>query len=174
MERCPNRSAGRDRRTRPPPRTERRVGTRLLHHDAVPIPQRLTFVTVGARSVALLRNFYKTWGWTENDGASDDYASFTAGTVRFAVYPVHRLGHEAAPGEPLPKAGRWNGITLAINVHSRDAVDAAVGAAVGAGATLIQAATEREWGGYSAYVADPEGTRWELAWAPDPDPEIAQ
>ena len=25
---------------------------------------------------------------------------------------------------------------------------------------------ERSWGGYSGYFADPEGHRWELAWAP--------
>jgi uncharacterized protein len=29
----------------------------------------------------------------------------------------------------------------------------------------VAAPTEREWGGYSAYVADPE-IRWEIAWAP--------
>jgi uncharacterized glyoxalase superfamily protein PhnB len=26
---------------------------------------------------------------------------------------------------------------------------------------------ERDWGGYSGYVADPEGNRWELTWAPE-------
>ncbi len=26
--------------------------------------------------------------------------------------------------------------------------------------------TTREWGGRSGYIADPEGNRWEIAWAP--------
>lgn len=141
-----------------------------MHDDAVPLPQRLNFVTLGARSVRRLRDFYTTWGWIENDGGSDEYASFTASTVRLALYPIHRLGEEAAPGETLPEAGGWNGVTLAINLHSREAVDVAVGDAIAAGGTLVQPGTDRDWGGYSAYVADPEGCRWELAWAPDFDP----
>ena len=34
------------------------------------IPQRLTFVTLGAWSVTTLSRFYREIGWTENDGAS--------------------------------------------------------------------------------------------------------
>lgn len=138
-----------------------------MHDVVVSIPQRLTFVTLGARSLERLRSFYGAWGWDENDGGSSDYASFTAGTVRLALYPMDRLRDEAAPGDELPDVGRWNGVTLAINFERRDDVDAAVQDALAAGATLAQRATERDWGGYSAYVSDPEGTRWELAWAPD-------
>lgn len=131
------------------------------------IPQRLNFVTLGSWSVERLRSFYTAWGWVENEGGSDEYASFTAGSVRLALYPVGRLQDEAAPGDALPVSGRWNGVTLAINFASSTAVDRAVEEAVAAGARLVQAGTRRDWGGYSAYVADPEGTRWELAWAPD-------
>lgn len=35
-----------------------------------------------------------------------------------------------------------------------------------AGAVAVAEPTDREWGGYSGYIADPEGNRWELAWAP--------
>ncbi len=38
--------------------------------------------------------------------------------------------------------------------------------AVEAGARPVAAPVEREWGGRSAYVADPEGHRGEIAWAP--------
>lgn len=157
-------------RTRPPPSAYRRVASGLGHDRAVTIPQRLTFVTLGARSVEQLRSFYRAWGWVENDGGTSDYASFTAGTVRLALYPIDRLRDEAAPGDELPEVGRWNGVTLAINFDRREGVDVAVHTALAAGATLADPPTEREWGGYSAYVADPEGARWELAWAPDFDP----
>ena len=40
-----------------------------------------------------------------------------------------------------------------LNVASRDAVDEAYGAATTVGAQSIAAPVEREWGGYSAYVA---------------------
>lgn len=113
-----------------------------------------------------LRAFYTSWGWNENEDSSSEYASFTAGSVRLALYPLDRLADEAAPGEDLPSQGCWSGVTLAINFDSREAVDDAVVEANAAGASVVQPGTTREWGGYSAYVADPEGTRWELAWAP--------
>jgi uncharacterized glyoxalase superfamily protein PhnB len=82
-----------------------------------------------------------------------------------------RLGvEEAAPGAPLPDPVAWNGVTLAVNVADRAEVDAAFAHAVACGATVVAGPTERDWGGYSAYVADPEGNRWELAWDPDSDP----
>ena len=60
----------------------------------------------------------------------------------------------------------WNGMTLGINVATREGVDDSFAAAVAAGAEAIEAPVERSWGGYSGYFADPEGHRWELAWAP--------
>jgi uncharacterized protein len=136
----------------------------------VPLPQRLDFITLGARSVSRLRSFYSAWGWTENEGSSDEYASYTAGSVRLALYPLARLREEAAPGATLPDVNTWNGVTLAINFPSRDAVDEAVEDALQAGAALVAGGVDREWGGYSAYVADPEANRWELARAPGFDP----
>jgi hypothetical protein len=80
-----------------------------------------------------------------------------------ALYPLDTLAEEAAPAEPPPSG--WSGITLACNVDSRDAVDTAFAAAVEAGARVVGAPTDRFWGGRSAYIADPEGHRWEIAWA---------
>jgi uncharacterized glyoxalase superfamily protein PhnB len=57
-------------------------------------------------------------------------------------------------------------VTLAINVDGRDAVDDGYTAALSAGATSVAEPVQRDWGGYSGYIADPEGNRWEIAWAP--------
>jgi hypothetical protein len=57
-------------------------------------------------------------------------------------------------------------VTLAMNVATRVDVDEALAAAAEAGANVIGSPAEREWGGYSGYFADPEGHRWEIAWAP--------
>jgi len=130
------------------------------------VPQRLSFVTLGARDVPGLRAFYAAWGWTERDGGDDGFAQFDVSGTRLALYPLDRLGSEAAPGEELPPAGRWNGVTLAVNVPSPDDVDAVVEAALVAGARPVAPPIDREWGGRSGYVADPEGTRWEIAWLP--------
>lgn len=63
----------------------------------MPIPQRITVVTLGARSVPALRAFYRALGWEENDGSDDTYVSFTMGNVRLALCPIDLLGKEAAP-----------------------------------------------------------------------------
>ena len=130
------------------------------------MPQRISFITLGARNLPRLRAFYAAWGWEELPGGEDDFAQYETGGVRMALYPVHLLAEEAAPDLPLPPPGGWNGIALAINVHTAADVDAAHRAALAAGAELVSAPVQREWGGYSGYVADPEGNRWEIAWLP--------
>jgi hypothetical protein len=138
----------------------------MTHNGRVSIPQRLTVVTLGTRNLPQLRAFYHALGWHENDGSDDGFTTFTLGGARLALYPIALLGAEAAPGEPVPEQGPWNGVTLALNVARHDEVDQVFGAATEAGATAVASPTERAWGGYSAYIADPEGNRWEIAWAP--------
>ena len=57
--------------------------------------------------------------------------------------------------------------TLAHNVSSPAEVDAVLGTARAAGAT-VNPAQKRDWGGYSGYFTDPEGFRWEVAFNPHP------
>jgi len=126
----------------------------------------MTAVTLGARSVRTLRAFYQAIGWRENEGSDDTFTSFTLGNVRLALYPIEQLRDEAAPDAAPAHSDGWNGMTLALNVATRQEVDGAVATAVAAGARAIGSPVEREWGGYSGYFADPEGHRWEIAWAP--------
>ncbi|MFF5180461.1 VOC family protein [Micromonospora sp. NPDC000316] len=128
------------------------------------LPSRLSVVTVGTRDVGRLRSFYRSLGWPESPGSDDSWSAFLLGGVLFALFPLSELAAEAAPGVPGP-AGGWSGVTLACNVDSRAEVDTAFAAAVAAGATVVAEPTDRSWGGRSAYIADPEGNRWEIAWA---------
>ena len=57
-------------------------------------------------------------------------------------------------------------MTLGLNVDTTEAVDAAYASAVAAGARAVAEPQGRSWGGRSGYIADPEGNRWEIAWAP--------
>jgi catechol 2,3-dioxygenase-like lactoylglutathione lyase family enzyme len=98
-------------------------------------------------------------------GSSDDFATFEAGAALLALCPLGQLGREAAPGEPVPGKG-WSGITLGVNVESIEAVDETFRSALAAGARAVAGPVTREWGGYSGYISDPEGNRWEMAWVP--------
>ncbi|WP_164842330.1 VOC family protein [Actinoplanes solisilvae] len=128
------------------------------------IPARLSVVTLGARDVGVLRAFYRSLGWPEVPGSDDSWSGFLLGGVLLAVFPLDELALEAVPG-PSGPPGAWSGTTLACNVDSRDQVDTAFDAAVAAGARVVASPVDREWGGRSGYVADPEGNRWEIAWA---------
>ncbi|MEU7751595.1 VOC family protein [Micromonospora sp. NPDC049171] len=128
------------------------------------VPSRLSVVTLGARDIGVLRSFYRSLGWPELPSSDDDWSAFLLGGVLFALFGLPELAAEAAPGVPAP-AGGWSGVTLACNVDSREEVDGAFAAAVAAGATVVAEPTDRPWGGRSGYIADPEGNRWEIAWA---------
>jgi catechol 2,3-dioxygenase-like lactoylglutathione lyase family enzyme len=127
------------------------------------MPPRLSVVTVGTHDLPLLRGFYRGLGWKEVDGSDDGWAAYLVGGALFAIYPLGELAAEAgAEGRP----SSWSGVTLACNVDSPADVDTAFDAAVEAGATPVVAPIDRDWGGRSGYIADPEGNRWEIAWAP--------
>jgi predicted lactoylglutathione lyase len=126
------------------------------------VPARLSFVTLGARDFARQRAFYLGLGWAPGIDV-DDFVSFLVGGVVLAIYPLELLTAEAAPG--MQANGEWSGVTLACNVATRDEVDGAWAAWVAAGATPLAAPVDREYGPRAGYVADPEGNRWEIAFA---------
>jgi uncharacterized glyoxalase superfamily protein PhnB len=53
-----------------------------------------------------------------------------------------------------------------MNVDQNGDVDSTFADMVDAGARPYAQPQDRPWGGRSAYVADLEGNRWEIAWAP--------
>lgn len=112
-----------------------------------------------------MRGFYTALGWAERPGSDDEFVSFDAGGVLLTLYPLGRLGDEAAPGAPLPETD-WNGVTIGMNVGTVQGVDEVLNQALEAGARSVADPVKREWGGYSGYFSDPEGTRWEITWSP--------
>lgn len=131
------------------------------------IPPRLTFVCLGVRDLTAMRGFYDGLGWVPAIEA-DDFAAYEIGTVRLALYPVAQLAAEAEAVPPAP--GTWSGWTLAYNVATKDEVDGCWQQWVDAGATPIAEPVDHAYGPRSGYVADPEGNRWEIAWAPGVEP----
>ena len=130
----------------------------------MPIPARVSLITIGTRDHARMRAFYLALGWPVGVDIEGDLTSFLLGGVVLGLWPLAKLTPEAAPGSPDP--GEWSGVTLACNCDTRAEVDIAFATAVAAGATAIMEPVDRDWGGRSGYFADPEGNRWEVAWAP--------
>ena len=135
------------------------------------VPARLTVVTIGARDLASLRDFYKSLGWPLAIEL-DDFAVFQTRGAVVALFPLEQLVEDArAPG--AVKGAGLRGVSLAINVDERDDVDQAIEAARSAGARISKDPVDAEWGGRTAYFVDPEDNYWEVAWVP-PDSNMAQ
>lgn len=118
-------------------------------------------VVLGARDLPVLRRFYVGLGWPERPGASDALAMFELGPTVLALHPA-----SAEDAAIEREQSQQPSTTLVIHVETREAVDAAVAAAVAAGARRVSAPADQPWGGRSALVADPEGNRWEVLWVP--------
>ena len=70
-------------------------------------------------------------------------------------------------GGPHEQARMFGGgLSLALNLGNKRAVDAFYAKARRAGAKGQQAPHDAFWGGYSGYFRDPDGHLWELAWNP--------
>jgi catechol 2,3-dioxygenase-like lactoylglutathione lyase family enzyme len=137
----------------------------------VSAPARLSVVTIGARDLPALRDFYANLGFPIVVDL-DDFAAFQTRGAVFTLYRLDSLATDAGAEAATPQPGRIV-TNFAINVDERDEVDAAVDAARAAGGRIAKEPTDMEWGGRSAYFADPEENWWEVAWVP-PDTKMAQ
>jgi catechol 2,3-dioxygenase-like lactoylglutathione lyase family enzyme len=128
------------------------------------VRQAVTFVTLGVADVEASRRFYVDGlGWQPLFEVPGEITFFQVGHgVVLGIWGLEALGADA--GAP---ATAGTSIALASNVGSVEEVDAAVERARAAGAAVLR---EPAWheaiGIYHAYVADPDGHRWEIAWNP--------
>ena len=133
-----------------------------------PVP-RLTVITLGVSDIRSSIAFYAALGFARRLKATGEAVAFfdTGGTV-LGLFPWDQLAADATlPDQPRPSSFR--GVTLAWNCRTREEVDTVLAFAVGKGATLLKAAHETDYGGYSGYFADPDGHPWEVVVAPGID-----
>lgn len=125
---------------------------------------RLNVITLGVEDLDRALSFYRDGlGWPLSTASAGDFAIFKLATgTALALYPRKLLAEDAN----LEDRSGFGGITLAQNVSTREEVDAVLSDAVRAGGSLLKAAREADWGGYSGYFADPDGHPWEVAWNP--------
>ena len=124
--------------------------------------QRVSLVTLGVRDLARARAFYEALGWTTEAAPDDDVVFFQSGGAALALWSRASLAEDSG----VEDTGGWGGVTLAHNVRSEAEVDAVVGEAGAAGATIVRPAGATFWGGYSGVFLDPDGHPWEIAYNP--------
>ena len=122
-------------------------------------------VTLGVRDLDRSIAFYSALGWERRGNPGDGIVWFRTSGTWIGLFGYDALAEDAALDAPagLPA---YRGITLALNLRSESEVDDAFDGFDEAGATVVKAAERMSWGGYSGYVADPDGHLWELAHNP--------
>lgn len=138
---------------------------------------RVSLITLGVPDLAAARRFYVDGlGWTPTLEVPGEVVFVQVGHgVLLALFGSEDLARDVDPRSTGP-APAPAGITLAHNVGSPQEVDAVVATALAAGARLVTPPAPAGWGGYHAYVADPAGTLWEIAfnptWSVGPDGRV--
>jgi hypothetical protein len=127
-------------------------------------------VTLGARDLDALREFYRGLGWPLAVNLEGFAAFETRGAV-VALFPLEDLAADANVASSAPERG-LRGFTVAINVERHEDVDETMAAVRSAGGRVVKDPVDAEWGGRSGYFADPEDNFWEVAWVP-PDSRMA-
>lgn len=125
----------------------------------------ITAITLGVRDVEVSRAFYV-------EGLGFRSVLHLPGQISFvqaapgqllALWDVEQMPREygdVAHGPSGPP------MSLGHNVAAAEDVEQLYAAALAAGATSVTAPAQREWGGTSACVADPDGFRWDFVHNP--------
>jgi len=140
------------------------VGTKTAP-DGAELEQRVSLITLGVADPARSRKFYEDLGW-KAAFQNEEIAFFQLNGLVLGLFRRESFDHDMTRDND--GSGR---VALAYNVRERAEVDPLLERAVAAGGSLLKAAEEAPWGGYSGYFADPDGHAWEIAhngaWAID-------
>jgi predicted lactoylglutathione lyase len=124
---------------------------------------RISLVTLGVDDMGRARAFYEALGWRAAALSTDEIVFYQLAGQALALYPRAALAADMRRGGLAAGSGA---VTLAQNVASEEAVDALFAEMTVAGGAPLRAPEAAAWGGYVAYVADPDGHVWEIAHAP--------
>lgn len=120
---------------------------------------RVHLITLGVRDMSIARAFYEAMGWRAAPYPMQEVTFFQSGDQVLGLYLQSELNSDTGLTAPRP-----GGVTLAINTPSPEDVDAWFAKAIEAGATVLAKPKTMPWGGYTCYVADPDGHPWEFSY----------
>jgi len=125
---------------------------------------RLNIVTLGVSNLQKSSEFYQeALGWKPTKDSDEKIVFFYHGGIVLGLYPISELADDA---QVSPERNGFSGVTLAINLDTKEGVDELYNSVISKGAESLVKPRKTFWGGYDAYFADPDGNAWEIAWAP--------
>ena len=126
--------------------------------------QRLTIVGLGVNDLEKSTAFYENhFGWEKTGSSNEHITFFQLNGILLSLYPRDKLAEDATVS---PEGSGFKGVTLAYNTRSEEEVDNFIQRLSDAGVTIVKQPQKVFWGGYSSYIADPDGHLWEIAYNP--------
>ncbi|WP_176083077.1 VOC family protein [Martelella sp. HB161492] len=126
--------------------------------------RRMTMITLGVADLERSTAFYERLGWARSVASQEGVTFIALDGIVLSLFGRKALAEDAGLKDDI--AGGFPGFSLAYNVDSEAAVDEAVQFACACGAKPVKPPRKVFWGGYSGYVADPDGFLWEIAFNP--------
>lgn len=130
----------------------------------------ITVITIGVDDLERALHFYRDGLGFATEGIIGQEFDYGAVVfidlqpgLRLALWPRQSIAHDTGLAVAQPSATEF---TLGHNVVSKAEVDEVMAQATAAGATIVKAAHDTFWGGYSGYFQDPDGHLWEVVWNP--------
>jgi len=126
--------------------------------------QRITFLTLGVKDLKVSIDFYENkFGWQRSEASSENMIVYSLNGVLLSLYPREELAKDA---NMSPDGEGFRGFTMAHNLNSEQEVDNLFKELKAKNVRIVKAPEKVFWGGYSGYIADPDGNLWEIAYNP--------
>lgn len=123
----------------------------------------MTMITLGVKDLKASTDFYVNGLGLPRMPFEGDITFLALKGTMLALFQIDKLAEDI--GIHNDKSG-FSGVTFAHNVPSEAEVDRLYAYAIAQGARPVTPPVKKDWGGYSAYFADPDGYYWELAYNP--------
>lgn len=122
-----------------------------------------TYINLPAADLPRSRRFFEALGFTFNDQFCDDTAlGMEIGASSFAMLLTHEK-YQTFTDKRIADASETSEVPIALQLESRDAVDAMMKAAIASGGSQARPAEDHGFM-YGRAFADPDGHVWEPFW----------
>ena len=95
--------------------------------------------------------------------SAGDIVFYELNGISLALYPLNELAKDATIDG---NGSGFKGFTIAYNARSEEEVNALIQNLREKGVKIVKEPQKVFWGGYSSYIADPDGNLWEIAFNP--------
>jgi len=126
--------------------------------------QRMTFITLGVEDLNQSIDFYENkFGWKRSELSNESIIFYDLNGTYLALYDREKLAKDVNVD---PLGNGFRSFTMAYNTRSEKEVDNLIENLRKQGVQVIKEPQKVFWGGYSSYIADPDGNLWEIAFNP--------